>query len=132
MGFWGSLANKLLPGQPFGAPSRAQATPPYVPPGDVSAGGPPAPAPGTVDWQRLIEILAPAGVNFAGRAIEAGSQNAQAEALRERTKMLDDQAREEMRRRDFYANVLLPNLLRGSGFNPAEIAQKMNTGPLVR
>lgn len=87
---------------------------------------------GGVDWQRLIQMLGPAALTFFGGLLDRNAQNAQAEATRERTAMLDRLAQDEMKRRDFYAGSVLPNLLRGTGYNPAQIDQKMRNNPLVR
>lgn len=77
----------------------------------------------------ILPFLVGAGSNIAGTALQARAQGQGNDLLRERASMFDKQAEEERKRRDYYASILLPNLMRGSGFNQAQIGRQMAQNP---
>ena len=104
---------------------------------NLPGGGPGAPnanpaAGNGFDWKGLANIVAPAAANITGRVLESRANNRQADDMRERMRMLDELARGETQRRDFYSNAVLPNLLKGSGYNDQQIAARMKQSPTMR
>jgi len=81
-------------------------------------------------WIQNLPYMVGAGTNLLGTALQSRAQNKGNEQLLERQRMLDRLADEERKRRDYYAQALLPNLLRGTGFSKDQIAQRMRDNPL--
>lgn len=83
-------------------------------------------------WIDLLPQLMNAGLNITGTALQSRAQNRGNEEIRQRTAMMDQLARDEMKRRDYYASLLLPNLMRGMGRSREQIAEHMRSNPLTR
>lgn len=77
-------------------------------------------------WARGLGI----GADITGRALQARALGDYNERLRERTAMMDRLGSEERARRDYYAQTLMPNLLRGTGHTPQQLAERMRQFPV--
>ena len=89
-------------------------------------------SPNSINWEEILPLLIKAGLNVTGTALQARAQKKNNAQLQNRANLMDQLARDEMKRRDYYASLLLPNLLKGTGYSPDQIAEHMRTNPLSR
>jgi hypothetical protein len=69
------------------------------------------------------------GGNIFGSAMQSRAQSQYNEELRRRTELMDRLGGEERERRDYYAQTLMPNLLRGTGFTGPQRTERMAQFP---
>lgn len=67
------------------------------------------------DWTDYLPWMASTGARVAGTILDSRAQNQQNERLDQRTAEQDQIARDEMKRREYYASILMPSLLQGIG-----------------
>jgi hypothetical protein len=70
------------------------------------------------------------GADIFGRTMQSRALGDYNERLRERTALMDRLGGEERARRDYFAQTLMPNLLRGTGHTPEQLAKRMQQFPV--
>lgn len=106
------------------------ATPPYVGSGTTP---PYSPSPYEIgstrnrttsnSWTKYLPDIVGTGASLAATALQARSQGQQNQAAQERIKRLDELTNQENARKDYFASILMPSILRGLGQrNPQVIA----------
>ena len=104
-------------------------TPPYNP-NATTPGVQSGPQQDIGGWEQWLPYFLNLGTDFVGAGLQARAQGRGNDAIRERTAMLDKLGAGERARRDFYAQTLTPNLLRGTGFDKKQISDRMRQYPL--
>lgn len=124
--FFTSLMGRNMPGG-----MQAANTPPFVPPtgpgtwptggniGLPSAGGQQAGGTnnnsGGINWTELAKYIIPGGLSVVGQLLQGRAVGQQNEARNQRVQMMDQLARDEMARKEFYATMILPSMLQHMG-----------------
>jgi hypothetical protein len=118
-----------------GAPSPGPSGPSRPP------GGGPFPGPGTepnesswvmdfLNWLKGYgKPIVQGGMDIFGSAMQSRAMSQYNDELRRRTELMDRLGGEERQRRDYYAQTLMPNLLRGTGFTPEQSRRRIGEFP---
>jgi len=69
------------------------------------------------------------GMDIFGSAMESRARSQYNDEMKRRTELMDRLGSEERQRRDYYAQTLMPNLLRGTGFTPEQSRRRMEQFP---
>jgi hypothetical protein len=87
-------------------------------------------------WRNLLGFLGEnkwdiprIGVDIFGSAMQSRAMSQYNDELRRRTELMDRLGGEERQRRDYYAQTLMPNLLRGTGFTPEQSRRRIGEFP---
>jgi len=90
-------------------------TPPYQPQGPTQTGGTVGGTQGGSGWTQYLPQIVGAGAALGSAALQNRSNNQNNARLDARTQMMDQLARDEQARKEYYSSILLPSLLRGMG-----------------
>ncbi len=131
MGFWGNLLRAVGGafggGGGFGAPTGVQ-TPGINPGANTPQAGQTASPTGTgggFDWKELMPWIAGTGAKLGGDYLQGRAANQRNDRLDERTAMMDQLARDEMAKKEYYSSILLPSLMQGIGNRNPNMARMM-------
>ena len=109
-------------GSPGGAGPPWEQSPAGVPSSAGLPAGQPGQSGGGSSFLDVLPFLVGSGLSITGSALDARSRNAQANLIRERLTKMNQLSDEESRRRDYYAMIMLPQMLQWMGRkNPREI-----------
>ena len=70
------------------------------------------------------------GLRLLGMGLQSRALGDYNKRLQERTALMDKLGAEERQRRDFYAQTLMPNLLRGIGYTPEQLGKRLQQMPV--
>ena len=102
---------------PYAAPGRGPVSAPTTAPAPAVSGSEPS------AWAKAAPWIVGGGLAGLGTVLQSRAQGQQNQALQNRTELMDQLARDQMAKQDFYASIMLPSLMQAMRVRDPKLMQ---------